>query len=140
MKSKGTYNPGIAVTGQVPFKEPYESSKRFKGQIYLLIGKPTFSTAANFAAEVKWFEIGTLLGQETSGQRDHFGQILPIQSPQSKLQFQVSTAHFGALGGIQDRGGIKPDHEVRQTPEDSSRGGIDTVLEYALALTRTAAR
>jgi len=136
MKSNGTYKPGITVTGEVPFKEPHRSSKRFQGNIYFLIESPTFSTAANFAAVVKWFEIGTLLGQETSGQRDHYGQILPIQLPHSKLKCQVSTAHFVAVGGTQDRGGVKPDHKVRQTPEDNSRG-IDTVLEYALALART---
>jgi hypothetical protein len=136
MKAKGTYKPGITVTGEVPFKEPHESSKRFKGKIYFLIESPTFSTAANFAAVVKWFEIGTLLGQETSGQRDHYGQILPIHLPHSKLKCQVSTAHFVAVGGTQDRGGVKPDHKVRQTPEDNSRG-IDTVLEYALALAKT---
>ena len=139
MKSRGTYKPGLTVTGQVPFKKPHEPARRFKGQIYCLIARPTFSTAANFAAAVKGFGVGTLLGQETSGHRDHFGQILPIQLPHSRLQCQVSTAHFVAVGGMQDRGGIKPDHEVRQTPEDNSRG-IDTALEYALALARTSAR
>jgi hypothetical protein len=139
MKSRGTYKPGITVTGQVPFKQPHEPAKRFKGQIYFLIERPTFSTAANLAAAVKEFGIGTLLGQETSGQRDHFGQILPIQLPHSRLQCQVSTAHFVAVGGMQDRGGVKPDHEVKQTPDDNSKG-IDTVLEYALALARTSDR
>lgn len=139
MKSRGTYKTGITVTGQVPFKQPHEPAKRFKGQIYFLIGRPTFSSAANLAAAVKAFGIGTLLGQETSGQRDHFGQILPIQLPYSRLHCQVSTAHFVAVGGMEDRGGVKPDHQVKQTPDDSSKG-IDTVLEYTLALPRTSDR
>jgi len=113
LKSKGDYKPGITVTGQVPFKNPHKSPERFEGSIYLLIAKPTFSAASNFAAAVKYFEIGTLIGQETSGKRDHYGQILPIQLPNSGLNGQVATAHFITVGGMEDSGSVKPDYEVK---------------------------
>jgi hypothetical protein len=135
LKSKGDYKPGITVTGQVPFKNPHESSDRFKGSVYLLIAKPTFSAASNFAAAVKYFKMGTLIGQETSGEKDHYGQVLPIQLPHSGLKGQVSTAHFVTVGGVKDKGGVKPDYEVRQRPEDTAKG-VDTVLEFTLDLIR----
>ena len=135
LKSKGDYKPGITVTGQVPFKNPHKLSDRFKGSIYLLIAKPTFSAASNFAAAVKYFEIGTLIGQETSGEKDHYGQILPIQLPNSGLKGQVSTAHFITVGGMEDSGGVKPDYEVKQKPEDTAKG-VDTVLQFTLNIIR----
>jgi hypothetical protein len=135
LKSKGLYKTGMIVTGQVPFKNPHAPSERFKGSVYLLIGKPTFSSASNFAAAVKYFEMGTLIGQETSGTRDHYGQVLPVELPRSGLKGQVSTAHFVAAGGTKDPGGVKPDCEVRQKPEDTAKG-IDTVLEFTLNLIR----
>ncbi|MHC4584540.1 MAG: S41 family peptidase [Planctomycetota bacterium] len=133
LKSRGDYKPGITVTGQVLLKNPHEFSDRFKGSIYLLIAKPTFSAASNFAAAVKHFEIGTLIGQETSGEKDHYGQILPIQLPNSGLKGQVSTAHFVTVGGMEDSGGVKPDYEVKQKPEDTAKDR-DTVLEFTLNL------
>lgn len=133
LKSKGDYRPGIIVTGQGQFKEPHKPSDRFKGAIYLLIAEPTFSAASNFAAAVKYFEIGTLIGQQTSGEKDHYGQVLPIQLPHSGLKGQVSTAHFITVGGMEDRSSIKPDYEVWQKPEDTVKS-VDTVLEFALGL------
>ncbi|MBC8468332.1 MAG: hypothetical protein H8D56_02570 [Planctomycetes bacterium] len=133
LKSKRDYKPGITVTGQVPFKNPHKSSDRFKGSIYLLIARPTFSAASNFAASVKFFKTGILIGQETSGKKDHYGQVVPIQLPNSGLKGQVSTAHFLTVGGMEDSGGVKPDYEVRQKPEDTAKGR-DTVLEFTLNL------
>ena len=133
LKSEEKYKPGMTVMGQGQFKNPHGLSDRFKGSIYLLIAKPTFSAASNFAAAVKYFEIGTLIGQETSGEKDHYGQILPIQLPNSGLNGQVSTAHFITVGGMEDSGGVTPDYEVKQKPEDTAKG-VDTVLQFTLDL------
>lgn len=133
LKSKGNYKPGITIAGQTPFKNPHKSSDRFRGSVYLLIAKPTFSAASNFAAAVKYYKMGTLIGQETSGEKDHYGQVLPIQLPHSGLKGQVSTARFIAVGGIEDRGGVKPDYEIRQTFIDKTKG-LDTALEFTLNL------
>lgn len=133
LKSKKNYKPGIIVAGQGQFKNPHEPSDRFKDAIYLLIAKPTFSSASNFAAAVKYFEIGTLIGQETGGKKDHYGQVLPIQLPNSGLKGQVSTAHFVTVCGMEDSGGVAPDYAVKQKPEDTAKG-VDTVLQFTLNL------
>jgi hypothetical protein len=133
LKSKGDYKPGTIMTGQVPFKNPHKPSDRFKGSIYLLIAYPTFSSGSNFAVAVKYFKIATLIGQETGGKNDHYGQVVPIQLPNSQLDGQVSTAHFVTVGGMQDKGGVKPDYKVLQKPEDTTKG-VDTVLEFTLNL------
>jgi hypothetical protein len=133
LKLKGDYKPGVIVTGQVPLKNPHKPSDRFKGSIYLLIGDPTFSSGSNFAAAVKYFTTAILVGQETSGRNDHYGQIVFIQLPNSGLNGQVSTAHFVTAGGSKDRGGVKPDYQVTQKPEDTEKG-VDTVLEFTLNL------
>jgi len=139
LKAKGEYKPGIIVTGEGQFKKPHPPSSRFKGSIYLLISEPTFSSGSNFAAAVKYFAIGTLVGQETSGKKDHYGEIVPIQLPNSRLNGQISTAHFITAGGMEDSGGVKPDYEVRQKPEDAAKG-VDTVLEFTLNLIRNGNR
>ena len=139
LKSKGNYKPGIVVTGEGQFKNPHGPSDRFKGSIYLLIAEPTFSSGSNFAAAVKYFKIATLIGQETSGQNDHYGQVVPIQLPNSRLNGQVSTARLITAGGTKDSGGVKPDYQVTQKPEDTAKG-VDTVLEFTLNLIRNGNR
>ncbi|OHB64081.1 MAG: hypothetical protein A2168_08415 [Planctomycetes bacterium RBG_13_50_24] len=84
---------------------------------------------------MKYFKIATLIGQETSGQNDHYGQVVPIQLPNSRLDGQVSTAHFITAGGTKDSGGVKPDYQVTQKPEDTAKG-VDTDLEFTLNLIR----
>ncbi len=117
----------------MPFKNPHGLSDRFRGAVYLLIAKPTFSAASNFAAAMKHFEIATLIGQETSGKKDHYGQIVTIQLPNSGLKGQVSTAHMITVGGMKDGGGVTPDYEVRQEPKDTAKG-VDTALQFTLDL------
>jgi len=133
LKAKGNYMPGIILAGQGQFKNPHEPSDRFKGAIYLLVAKPTFSAASNFAATVTCFEVGTLIGQETGGKKDHYGQILPFQLPNSELRGQVSTAHFVTVCGQNDAGGVKPDYQVKQKSEDTAKD-VDTVLQFTLNL------
>jgi hypothetical protein len=82
---------------------------------------------------VKFFEIGILIGQETSGKKDHYGQVLPIQLPNSGLRGQVSTAHFLTVCSQNEGGGVKPDYEVRQKLQDTAKG-VDTVLQFTLNL------
>lgn len=139
LRLKGDYKPGAVVTGRGTFKNPHRPSDRFQGSIYLLIGDPTFSSGSNFAAAVKYFTAATLVGRQTSGKRDHYGQVVFIQLPNSGLNGQVSTAHLVTVGGTEDPGGVKPDYEVRQKPEDTAKG-VDTVLEFTLDLIRHGGR
>jgi|GEM_PF-4520105 len=133
LKSRGEYRSRMTVVGQEPLKTPHGPADRFKGTVYLLIAKPTFSAASNFAATVKHYGLATLIGQETSGERDHYGSVVWIQLPHSKLKGQVSTAHMITVGGMEDRGGVKPDYEIRQKPDDRAKG-VDTALQFTLRL------
>ena len=133
LRSRGEYRSRMTVVGQEPLKSPHGPADRFKGTVYLLIGKPTFSAASNFAATVKHYGLATLIGQETSGERDHYGSVVWIQLPHSQLKGQVSTAHMVTVGGMEDRGGVKPDYEIRQKPDDTAKG-VDTALQFMLCL------
>ncbi len=135
LKSQGKFKKGATISGRGQFKKPHESSVRFKGSTYVLIGKPTFSAASNFAAAVECFKIGTLIGEETSGYKDHYGQIIPLRLPNSGLGGQVSTAHFVTVSGKLDGRGVLPDYEVKQKPEDTEKD-VDTVLQFTLDLIR----
>lgn len=96
------------------YHQPMKSGDRFNGRVFMLTGLRTFSAAANFAAVVKDYGIGILLGEETGGQRQGFGDILSFNLPNSGLGFYVSYKCFYAPEPKpgDDRHGTQPDIEL----------------------------
>jgi len=124
---------GKFVGRDIPLKKPGDNSLRYDGDIYVLIGNGTFSSGQSFAAAVKCFEIGTLVGQETGSTTIEYGDMMTLTMPNSGLMFNVPCKYFVEACGKPDGRGVIPDHEVKQKLEDTAKG-IDTVLEFTLNL------
>jgi C-terminal processing protease CtpA/Prc len=115
------------------FEEPGENPLRYKGRVFLLIGPNTASSATSFAAAVKHFLIGTLIGRETKDTLVCYGEIVYATLPNTGLGVSVACKHFVEAGGKPDGRGVIPDFEVRQNREGTAKG-IDTVLQFTLDL------
>lgn len=76
--------------------QPPAAQYRFGGSVYAIIGPYTFSTASDFAHVLQDFHIGTLVGEETGGLRQCFGDCPSFRMPHSNLSFSVSTKRFYA--------------------------------------------
>jgi len=118
------------------FTEPSENPLRFHGKIYVLIGSHTFSSAVGFAATVKDYGIGTLVGEETGGLPTQFGDIYPFWLPNTNLPVGVSHKKFYRPSGIDDGRGVLPDIEVTTTLEDILEGK-DPVIEQVLEIIKS---
>jgi len=116
-------------------KKPENNPSRFDGQIYLLIGPKTYSTAQGFAAAVQDYKLGTLIGEETGGTACSFGEWYPFDLPNTRLWVFVSTKRIPRPSGICDGQGVVPDYEVNQSLEDSNQG-IDTIMKFTEDLIR----
>ncbi len=108
----------------------------FTGKIYALIGSNTFSSASMFAATVKDYQIGTLIGEETGGLPTSYGDIYSFDLPNTRISVGVSHKRFVRPSGQDDGRGVLPDYEVSQTQEDMARGR-DAVLDFAKQLTKS---
>ena len=86
----------LVVSELMKSKPPELQADIFKGTLYLLIGPRTFSTAAVFAAVIKDYQIGQLIGEETGGRRQTFGDVLVDQLPLSMIRFGISAKVFYA--------------------------------------------
>jgi hypothetical protein len=126
---------GIAVIKSEPEK-PKKNPLRFTGRVYLLIGPGTFSSATGFAAIVKDYELGTLIGEETGGLATSYGDFYPFDLPNTKLWVLVSHKRIFRPSGEDDGRGVLPDYEVKQSPEDLEKG-IDRVMEYTKELIKS---
>jgi hypothetical protein len=103
----------------------------FSGRMCVLIGPQTFSSATDFADAIKTYHLATLLGEETGGRPNGFGEAYVFRLPRSQLAVSVSSERFvRASGDTTDHRGVVPDVVV--TPSDSDRrAGRDAVAERA---------
>ena len=118
-------------------KAPPENPLRFKGKVYVLTSHCTFSTASGFAAVIKDYDIGTLVGEETGGLPSCYGDSYRLYLPNSKLGIFISWKYFIRPSGNPEliNHGILPDIQVEMTPKIIQKG-IDTVMEKVKNLIR----
>ena len=133
----GTPEGQVAVFSS-DMENPGPNDVRYRGPVCFLIGPFTFSSAMMLANAVGDFDLATLIGEETGGIPNAFGEVYSFDLPNTRLSVGVSSARFvRANGEAEDLHGVRPDIEVRQTDEDRRRG-IDTVLERAQVWVRKA--
>ncbi len=114
-------------------KIPNKSYQVFRGKTYLLINRNTFSTALDLAVVLKYYSLAVLVGEETKDTPSGYGEVVIVETPNTKMQLQVSAKYFEALGDKKDGRGVVPDYEVYQKPQDTAKG-VDTVLQFTLNL------
>jgi hypothetical protein len=112
-------------------QKPKNNSLFFEGDVYLLIGPNTFSSANILADMIKCYQIGTVIGEETGGLTIAFGDIIPFQLSNTKLNGGCSFKKFYHPCGKSDGHGVIPDIEVKQNAADLKKG-IDTVMEFTI--------
>ena len=98
----------------VDLPEPEEAHSAaepfFTGNVCVLIGRQTFSSAVDLADGIKTYHLATLVGEETGGRPNGFGEAYVFRLPKSQLAVSVSSARFvRASGDTSDHRGVVPD-------------------------------
>jgi len=124
---------GSTWSMELPPVKPKKNPLRFQGQTFVLVGPKSFSSSAYFASIVKYYGIATVIGEETGDPTSLYGECYNFTLPNSRLQTSVACKTFVFTGSRKDGKGVIPDHEVRQSAEDLSKG-VDTVLQFTLDL------
>ena len=70
---------------------PITKDNEFKGDMYLLTDRTSFSAASSFAATFKCYGLGTIVGEPTGGTKVFFGNAISIKMKYSKLSLRVGT-------------------------------------------------
>jgi C-terminal processing protease CtpA/Prc len=100
-------------------------------RVVLLIGRATFSAAANFAADVDALPRVTTIGEATGGSPSTWGDASVVEIPSAGPVARVATRwhRYGRPGAL----AIRPDRPVPLTVDDFL-AGRDPVLASALGL------
>jgi C-terminal processing protease CtpA/Prc len=119
-----TYGPLVDV-----FASPQVNRR---GKLYLLVGRATFSAAANFAAEIDADTRATIVGEPTGGGVETYGDTVPVLLPTLGWSVYVAARYHERKRGPNDhRLAVAPDVPVDLTSAEYV-AGQDPVLERAL--------
>jgi len=98
-----------------------------KGKLFVVIGRRTYSSAILNTIDFMKKTKATIIGEETSGKPNHYGEIKSFVLPFSKLNVRYSTKYFQRLKN--DPKTITPDVKIELTYSDFING-VDPVFEY----------
>ena len=112
LSSDVTASVGKFEIAEPPLVAPPPTPLRFGGDVFVLTGSCTASSATDFAAVVKDFGLGTIVGEETGGLPTHVGNSVILTLPETGLELRVSSMYFVRPGDFDDGRGVLPDCEV----------------------------
>ena len=103
-----------------------------RGRLYLLIGRATFSAAANFAAEIDRDTHAIFVGEPTGGGVETYGDSYPVLLPTTGLYVRIATRYHDRRRGPKDRRlAVEPDVRIDLTSAEYF-AHCDPVLERVL--------
>lgn len=111
----------------------YTNKKLFKGNVYMLVNRNTFSSASVMASTFKCYNMGVLIGQTTGGTQIFFDEPIEFKLPNSGLRFLVSNQVNYCPCGTDWNNGIIPDKTIAISITDKIKG-IDTEMEFVKTL------
>jgi len=125
------YNSGgNSLQGTLFIEKIMRHPKILKGiPVFVLIGRKTYSSAIINVMDFKKYSNVTLIGEETAGKPNHFGEVRKFTLPNSGLTVGYSTKYFQRTSGNENT--IKPDVEILLSISDFVKG-IDPLLEYVI--------
>jgi hypothetical protein len=103
-----------------------------RGRLYVLIGRATFSAAANFAAELDRDTRAIFVGEPTGGGVETYGDATSVLLPATGWNVRIAARYHSRARGPNDRRlAVGPDLDVPVTSTEYF-AGRDPVLERAL--------
>lgn len=90
------------------FYEPQPLSKRFKGKVYVLVNRQSYSQSTVTAAQIQDYGFGTIVGEETGEYPNLFASIYNYQLPKTGIVVEVSKGKINRVNGIENNKGVMP--------------------------------
>ncbi|MCJ0743132.1 S41 family peptidase [Pedobacter montanisoli] len=122
------YNNGGNSGVLTPFIEKIKDSYfNQKGKFFVLIGKKTFSSAVMNAVDLKRNTNAFFIGEPTSGNINHYGEVRGFSLPKTKIVIAYSTRYWETWKG--KKGPLKPDVDVKYSIKNFIEGKDEALMQ-----------
>lgn len=120
---------GKIISFDFPAYQPVEKSKRFTGQIYVLVNRQTYSMAAVSAALIQDYQFGIIVGEETGDTPTLYASQFAFRLPRTSITVKVPKGYIIRPNGDESLKGLVPDINIQDHLLDEK----DEILEGLLA-------
>ena len=110
-----TAGVGERVSVDLPEVRPIEDNA-FRGRVWVLIDKHSYSNAAVIAAVMQDLEIATIVGEETADLATTYGAVERFTLPNSGAQITYPKAYMVRPSGDETVRGVVPDVAIEPNP------------------------
>jgi hypothetical protein len=121
---------GGTVEFEVPLTAPTRA-RRYRGRMYLLVDRHSFSNSVNVAAIVQDYRFGTVVGEETADLATTLGAMETFRLPRTGIMVAYPKAQIVRPSGSLVRRGVVPDIII---PAPREADASDPVLRRVVAL------
>lgn len=108
--------------------KPQPKEKRFKGNVYVLVNRQSYSQSTVTAAQIQDYEFATIIGEETGEFPNLYASIYNYQLPKTRISVEVSKGKIERISKIDTNTGVMPDIQIKDHLLDDK----DEILEFLL--------
>jgi C-terminal processing protease CtpA/Prc len=125
-----TLEDGSYFESKITQTNPHGEPKRFKGKVYVLINRYSYSMSAYAAAIIQDYQFGEIIGEETAEEVTSYVASHVFKLPSTQITVQYPKGFAVRPSGDETLRGVVPDHVVNEnifTDEDE-------ILDYTINL------
>jgi hypothetical protein len=120
--------------GSVPQNRSSTSELTFTGDVYVLIGPLTYSSAVIFAAPLKSWRRAVLIGEPAGEPLTFYGDNYEFDLPKTKLEASVSHKVFTLVGSTGPASRLEPDIHTNEAYPDAYRLALAEIAKRRKAI------
>ncbi|WP_242535586.1 S41 family peptidase [[Muricauda] lutisoli] len=109
--------------------QPQPESKRFLGNVYVLVNRQSHSQATVTAAQIQDYGFGTIVGEETGEYPSLYASIFQFELPNTRISVNVSKGKMVRVNGSTKEEGVIPDIYIKDHLLDEDDEILDGLLE-----------
>lgn len=110
-------------------QSPKPEAQRYKGQVYVLVNRQTYSQAAVTAAQIQDYGFGTLVGEETGEYPTLYASQFQFTLPHTGIGVRVSKGYIVRVNGREEKEGVIPDLIIKDHLLDEKDEIMEGVLQ-----------
>ncbi len=111
------------------FYQPQSEGKRFKGKVYALVNRQSYSQSTVTAAQLQDYGFATIVGEETAEYPNLYASIFNYELPKTGIRVDVPKGKIHRVSGVDNGLGVIPDIEIKDHLLDENDEILDGLLE-----------
>lgn len=109
--------------------QPQEAKKRYKGTVFTLVNRQTYSQAAVAASLIQDYQFGTLAGEETGDFPTLYASIFTVELPNTRTPVKIPKGYIVRVNKSESPEGVIPEILIEDHLLDDNDEILDTLLK-----------